>query len=105
LINNAGVNIASQQTSTSLGPDDLAAQITVNVLGPAKMVEFLLGADLLSENVRILNMTSGLGSMQRSSEMKPRKCAGYSISKAALNMLSVHQGGDLRLKLPGAVVS
>ncbi len=36
--------------------------------------------------------------------MKPRMCAGYSISKAALNMLTVHQSEDLKERLPGAVV-
>jgi NAD(P)-dependent dehydrogenase (short-subunit alcohol dehydrogenase family) len=76
----------------------------INVLGPAKMVELLLDAGLLSADVRILNMSSGLGSMQRSTGIKPRKCAGYSISKAGLNMLTVHQSEDLKPHLPGAVV-
>ncbi|KAK5660594.1 hypothetical protein OQA88_13156 [Cercophora sp. LCS_1] len=104
LINSAAINPASGQSSLTLGPDDLAAQISVNVLGPAKVVEFLLGLDLLSENVRILNMTSGLGSITRAFEFSPRKAAGYSISKAALNMLSAHQAEDLKPKLPGVVV-
>ncbi|KAL2266842.1 hypothetical protein VTJ83DRAFT_4119 [Remersonia thermophila] len=104
LINNAGVNITSHQSSLSLGPDELHTQISINVIGPAKVVEFLLDAGLLSKDVRVLNLTSGLGSMQRSSEIKPRKCAGYSISKAGLNMLTVHQSEDLKAQLPGAVV-
>jgi len=104
LINNAAINPASWQSSLTLNPDDLAAQISVNVLGPAKIVEFLLEADLLSENVRIMNMTSGLGSLTRSFEFSPRKAAGYSISKVALNMLSIHQSDDLKKFLPGVVV-
>ncbi|GAB1316785.1 hypothetical protein MFIFM68171_06995 [Madurella fahalii] len=104
LLNNAGVNLASWQSSLTLGPDELQAQMAVNVIGPAKMVEFLLDANLLSCDVRILNMNSGLGSMQRSAEIKPRKCAGYSMSKAAQNMLTVHQSEDLKPQLPGAVV-
>lgn len=104
LLNSAGVNIASWQSSLSLGPDELHAQMAVNVLGPAKTVELLLDAGVLSPDVRILNMSSGLGSMQRSSGTKPRKCAGYSISKAGLNMLTVHQSEDLKQHLPGAVV-
>jgi len=104
LLNNAAINPASWQSSLTLGPDDLASQIATNVLGPAKTVEFLLGLDLLSPDVRILNMTSGLASLKVSSEIVPRKCAGYSISKAALNMLSVHQAEDLKAKLPGVVV-
>ncbi|KAK0645381.1 hypothetical protein B0T16DRAFT_411097 [Cercophora newfieldiana] len=104
LINNAAINPASWQSSLTLNPDDMHAQIATNVLGPAKTVEFLLGFDLLSENVRILNMTSGLGSMKVSGDIAPRKSAGYSISKAALNMLAVHQAEDLKAKLPGVVV-
>ncbi|KAK4119405.1 NAD(P)-binding protein [Parathielavia appendiculata] len=104
LLNSAGVNVASSQSSLSLGPDELQQNIAVNVIGPAKMVELLLDAGLLSKDVRILNMTSGLGSLQRSSEIKPRKCAPYSISKAGLNMLTVHQSEDLKPHLPGSVV-
>ncbi|KAL2258175.1 hypothetical protein VTK26DRAFT_8622 [Humicola hyalothermophila] len=104
LLNNAGVNLGSAQTSLSLGPDELQAQMAVNVLGPAKTVELLIDAGLLSDNVRILNMSSGLGSLQRSSGIVPRKCIGYSMSKAALNMLTVHQSEDLKQHLPGAVV-
>lgn len=104
LLNSAGINPAPSQSSLTLGPDEVQAQIAVNVIGPAKTVELLLDAGLLSDNARILNMSSGLGSLQRSSEMKPRISAGYSISKAALNMLTVHQSEDLKQHLAGAVV-
>ncbi|KAK4096044.1 NAD(P)-binding protein [Parathielavia hyrcaniae] len=104
LLNSAGVNLASSQSSLSLGPDDLQQNMAVNVIGPAKTVELLLDAALLAPDIRILNMTSGLGSLQLSSGMRPRKCAPYSISKAALNMLTVHQSEDLRPHLPGSVV-
>ncbi|KAL2196689.1 hypothetical protein P885DRAFT_36901 [Corynascus similis CBS 632.67] len=104
LLNNAGVNIASQQSSLNLGADELQAQMAVNVVGPAKMVELLLDAGLLSEEVRVLNMTSGLASLQLTAQGEGRKCAGYSISKAALNMLTVHQAHDIRKHLSGAVV-
>ncbi|KAK3324818.1 hypothetical protein B0T19DRAFT_429490 [Cercophora scortea] len=102
LINNAGVNIASSQNSLNLGPDELIAQIKTNVLGPAKTVEFLLMAGVLGENAHILNMSSGLGSIQNS--LAAPRCTGYSISKAALDMLTVHQSNDLKEKLPGVVV-
>ncbi|KAK4158219.1 C-factor [Chaetomidium leptoderma] len=104
LLNSAGVNLASSQSSLNLSPDELQTQMAINVIGPAKIVELLLDASLLSNDVRILNMSSGLGSMQRASEIKPRKCAGYSISKAGLNMLTVHQSEDLKAQLPGVVV-
>ncbi|KAH6632849.1 hypothetical protein F5144DRAFT_264780 [Chaetomium tenue] len=103
LLNVAGVNLASSQSSLNLGPDELHAQLSINVIGPAKTVELFLDAGLLSPDVRVLNMTSGLASLQLSTQ-SARKCAGYSISKAALNMLTVHQSADLRAQLPGAVV-
>ncbi|KAK4184243.1 C-factor [Podospora australis] len=105
LINSAGVNIASTHDSLSLIPENVLKQVTINVLGPAQLTAGLLKKGLLSDDVKVLNFTSGLGSMARSAEQNPRKCAGYSISKAGLNMLSVHQAGDLRKELPRSVVA
>ena len=76
----------------------------VNVIGPAKTTQFLLEAGLLSPSARIMNMTSGLGSMVVSLSIEPRKCATYSISKAALNALTVQQSGEVREKLGKAVI-
>lgn len=105
LVNNAGINANPQQTSLSIVPEDLQKHMQVNVMGPAKTVQFLYEASLLSNNVRIVNMTSGLGSMAKSLMIDPRKCATYSISKAALNSLTVQQSGNLRdAGLKGAVV-
>ncbi|KAG9720730.1 NAD(P)-binding protein, partial [Aureobasidium melanogenum] len=104
LLNNSGINAVPEQSSLSITESDMNEHIKINVLGPAKTTEAMYKADLLSSDVRILNMTSGLGSMKVSIGIKPRKCTTYSISKAALNMLTVHQGEELREKLPGAVV-
>lgn len=106
LLNVAGINYQSQQSSLDLTSQALALQMQVNVIGPAKTTESLLAAKALSPNVRILNMTSGLASMTKSLGIKPRKCMGYSISKAGLNMLTVHQSDDLKTKggLSGVVV-
>jgi NAD(P)-dependent dehydrogenase (short-subunit alcohol dehydrogenase family) len=104
LLNNAGVNSVSHQTALTIGEEDLHREIQINVLGPATIVSKLVDAGLLAESARIMNMTSGLGSMERSLGISPRKCATYSISKGALNMLTVHQSGDLREKLKEVVV-
>ncbi|KAG9966455.1 NAD(P)-binding protein, partial [Aureobasidium melanogenum] len=104
LLNNSGINAVPEQSSLSITGSDMNEHIKINVLGPAKITEGMYKANLLSSDVRVLNMTSGLGSMQVSKGIKPRKCTTYSISKAALNMLTVHQGEELREKLPGAVV-
>ncbi|KAK4222028.1 C-factor [Podospora fimiseda] len=104
LLNSAGVNIASTHNSLNLVSENVHAQIAINVLGPAQLTASLLKAGLLSNDVRVLNMTSGLGSAQLSIDNKSNQCAGYSISKAGLNMLSIHQAHDLRAHLPGVVV-
>ncbi|MCJ1412567.1 hypothetical protein MMC19_006664 [Ptychographa xylographoides] len=93
LLSNAGINSVPNESSLTITPEGLAEQITVNVLGPAKTAEYLK-AHLQSGSV-VMNMTSGLGSVERSKGMTPRKCCTYSISKAALNMLTVHQAEDL----------
>ena len=90
LINNAGVNSVPHQSCLSIGPEDLHREIDINVIGPAKINSALLERDLFAQDARIINMTSGLGSMQKSLSIEPRKCATYSISKAGLNMLTVH---------------
>lgn len=104
LLNVAGVNFAPELGSLSIKQDALDTNMRINVVGPAKVTEFLLAKELLSGRVRILNMTSGLGSMTKSSEIKPRKCLAYSISKAGVNMLTVHQAEDLKESLGGGVV-
>lgn len=104
LLNNAGVNSVPQQNSLTMIEKDLHNEIQINVLGPATMVSSLVSASLLSDNARIMNMTSGLGSMERSLSIVPRKCATYSVSKAGLNMVTVHQSNDLRETLEGVVV-
>ncbi|KAL1902420.1 hypothetical protein Sste5346_001400 [Sporothrix stenoceras] len=107
LIVNAGINgTPADQDSLSLNPVLLTEQMAVNVVGPAKVVEFLVDRKALSPAARILNMSSGFGSLSQSASMEPRMSIGYSLSKAALNMLTVHQGYDVRArgKLPQAVV-
>jgi NAD(P)-dependent dehydrogenase (short-subunit alcohol dehydrogenase family) len=104
LLNNAGINSVPEQTSLSINPADLDENIRVNVIGPAKTTQFLLEADMLSSSVRIMNMSSGLGSMVVSLSIEPRRCATYSISKAALNALTVQQSGEVRGKLDKAVI-
>ncbi len=88
LINNAGINAVPNQTSLTLGEKDLQEHISVNVIGPAKTVEAVLSH--LQKGSTVVNMTSGLGSCGKGIV----KCTAYSISKAAVNMLTVHQAGD-----------
>lgn len=104
LVNNAGANSVPHETSLSISPEGFDHDLRTNILGPAKTTQFLVEAGALSRDVRILNMSSGLGSLTQSLGIEPRKCATYSISKSGVNALTVQQSGDVRTKLGGAVV-
>ncbi|KAK0712331.1 hypothetical protein B0T21DRAFT_376419 [Apiosordaria backusii] len=104
LIHNAALNLRPGMNSLNLEPDLVHQMITANVLGPALLTSPLLTSKLLSSDVRIFHISSGLGSMVVSLDHKPRQSAGYSISKAGLNMLAVHQAEDIKAHLPGAAV-
>ncbi|KIY03214.1 uncharacterized protein Z520_01681 [Fonsecaea multimorphosa CBS 102226] len=90
LLNNAGINATPEQSSLDMTADSLRQHIDINVMGPAETVKVLL--PYLGEGSVVMNMTSGLGSCGK----KLPKCTTYSISKAALNMLTVHQSEQLK---------
>ena len=105
IIANAGANTVPHQTVLDLDRDDLHREMDTNVLGPAMLTATLLERGLLADNVRIVNMTSGLASMTYSLTKTAPECATYSISKAGLNMVTVHQSSVLREKVgKGCVV-
>ncbi|KAK2605690.1 hypothetical protein N8I77_008512 [Diaporthe amygdali] len=105
LLHVAGVNAHPEQTCLSMSVDALHTNLQANVVGLATTTQFLLNSGTLGPDVRILNMTSGLGSLTKSQGITPRKCLPYSISKAGVNMLTVHQASDLKeAGLPGVVV-
>ena len=70
----------------------LNEHMAVNVLGPT-ILATALDPHLGGGSV-VMNMTSGLGSLQKTLEMKPRKCPVYSMSKAALDMVSLQMASE-----------
>ncbi|KAF1843368.1 NAD(P)-binding protein [Cucurbitaria berberidis CBS 394.84] len=92
LFNIAGINATSADTSLSLDAESLQRHMQINVLGPAKIVQSLRG--YLARGAVVMNMTSGLGSLTVATDVT--KCCTYSMSKAALNMLTLHQAKDLK---------
>ena len=92
LFNVAGINATSSDTSLTFDPKSMAEHMQTNELGPAKIVQSL--RKYLARGATVLNMSSGLGSLAVASEIT--KCCTYSMSKAALNMLTVHQSKDLK---------
>lgn len=92
LFNVAGINGSSSDTSLSIDPASLQRHMDVNVLGPAKIVETL--RRYLARGAVVMNLSTGLASMTVARDVS--KCCTYSISKAAQNMLSLHQAKDLK---------
>ncbi|CAI9636337.1 short chain dehydrogenase reductase sdr [Alternaria burnsii] len=92
LFNIAGINATSTDTSLTLDSKSLNEHMQTNVLGPAKIVESL--RKYLARGATVLNMSSGLGSLTVATDVT--KCCTYSMSKAALNMLALHQAKDLK---------
>ncbi|KAF2002293.1 NAD(P)-binding protein [Amniculicola lignicola CBS 123094] len=92
LFNIAGINATSSDTSLGIDPMSLEKHMNTNVLGPAKIVETL--RQYLARGAVVMNLSSGLASMTVAKNMP--KCCTYSISKAAQNMLSLHQARDLK---------
>ncbi|KAF8133392.1 hypothetical protein EV363DRAFT_1162399 [Boletus edulis] len=99
LLNGAGLDYVLNNAAIHRGTDlafnfkpiDLAESIVTNVTGPALISRYLLPAIEKSNRKVIMNMTSGLASI--ASDHGP-KGASYSISKAAVNMLTYKQARE-----------
>ncbi len=100
LINNAAILHSRPETALTLTPDAFLSHMTTNVLGPALLLQALL--PLLAPAARVVNITSGIASLALVGDGTiDAVLAPYSISKTALNMLTVHQA---RLVGGGVVV-
>ena len=94
LINNAGVSVGGPPPGvTEEAIDDVRAMFEVNTLGPLRVTQALLPLLRKSAAPRVVMMSSGLGSISDTADMASLiwnvDAAGYSASKAALNMLTV----------------
>ena len=94
LVNNAGISVGrppAQVTEEAI--DDVRAMLEVNTLGPLRVTQAMLPLLRKSAAPRIVMMSSGLGSISDTADMASLiwnvGAAGYSASKAALNMLTV----------------
>ncbi|KAJ4295000.1 hypothetical protein N0V90_007008 [Kalmusia sp. IMI 367209] len=95
LLNNAAVVAHPNVKATSMTTEALTENITTNVLGPAKIIEAAL--PFLAPEAIIVNITSGIASLNLVSDGTiSAHVTAYSISKAALNMLTVHQAKELK---------
>ncbi|MFD6356591.1 SDR family NAD(P)-dependent oxidoreductase [Nocardia tengchongensis] len=101
LVNNAGISGARQgQQPGSADLDTLRAVFATNVFGAIAVTEAMLPLLRRSPCARIVNVTSGLGSMTRMTDPRdyftgPPANLGYSPSKSALNHITVQYAKHL----------
>lgn len=97
IINNAAIQNSAGETGLSAKTENLIRHVNSNVGGPLRVAQSLL--PYLKQNGTIANISSGMGSLGLLSEERITPgIASYSISKAALNMLTVHQAYELKGK-------
>jgi len=99
LINNAGIYKDTGPPS-STSPEMMRETYETNVFAPIAVIREFLPLLRASETGRIVNMSSGLGSLSRQSDPNrgnaSTKPLAYDSSKTALNAVTVHFAYELR---------
>jgi NAD(P)-dependent dehydrogenase (short-subunit alcohol dehydrogenase family) len=99
LINNAGVGGGLATQPSNEGIADIQALFDVNFFGTIRATQAFLPLVRKSESGRIVMISSGLGSIALTADMKAPTwnlaATGYSASKTALNMFTVKLAKEL----------
>lgn len=95
LANNAGINVDNNKNTLDVEMETVRRTMETNFYGPFKVSQALLPLLLKSDDGRIINVSSGLGALSSSIE-EHHPFPAYSISKTALNALTVNMAADLR---------
>jgi NAD(P)-dependent dehydrogenase (short-subunit alcohol dehydrogenase family) len=100
LINNAGINDPSDGPPSTADLGAVRRVIETNFLGAVAVTQAMLPLLRKSAAGRIVNVSSGLGSLNWNAdpdwEFAGVKLIGYCASKAALNMLTIQLAYELR---------
>ena len=100
LVNNAGIADRADGPPSTATIDAVERTFKTNLLGALSVTQAMLPLVRNAPAGRIVNVSSGLGSLTFHSdpewEYAPVKFIGYSASKAALNMLTVQLAYELR---------
>ena len=106
LINNAAICIDDSFNVENIDLHKLNQTLEINVIGPWRSYQYFKPLLAKSINARIVNVSSGMASMQEFQGGLP----AYSVSKAALNMLTLkmysetnHLGFKVNAVCPGWV--
>ena len=101
LVNNAGVTGGMPQEPTRVTPEVLRTVVETNVIGVVRVTNALLPLLRRSPAPRIVNMSSGVGSLARQSATTDELSTGpisaaYSPSKTFLNAVTVQYAKELQ---------
>ncbi len=100
LVNNAGVNLRGDGLPGAADVGAVEKIFDTNFFGALRVAQTMLPLMHKSAAGRIVNVSSGLGSLTQNSDPTwsgyDVKLIGYCASKAALNMLTVHLAYELR---------
>jgi NAD(P)-dependent dehydrogenase (short-subunit alcohol dehydrogenase family) len=100
LVNNAGINAPGDGLSSAVDLDVVRYVMDTNFFGTLAVTQAVLPLLRKSTAARIVNVSSGLGSLTWNAdpnwEYAPVKLLGYNASKAAMNMFTVHLAYELR---------
>jgi len=100
LVNNAGIADREDGPASSVGIEILRRTFETNFFGTVALTQPLLPLLRAAERARIVNVSSGLGSIAINNDPNTPfyhvKILGYNASKVALNMFTVDLAYDLR---------
>ncbi|VFU08465.1 SDR family NAD(P)-dependent oxidoreductase [Methylocella tundrae] len=100
LVNNAGITDPRDGAPSSADLDAVRRIFDTNFFGTLAVTQAMLPLLKKSAPARIVNLSSGLGSLSLHGdpdwEYAPYKLIGYAASKAAVNMLTVQLAAELR---------
>jgi NAD(P)-dependent dehydrogenase (short-subunit alcohol dehydrogenase family) len=98
LVNNAGITGSADQTPTTVDLDTVRRAVDVNVYGVIRMTNAFLPLLRNAASPRIVNMSSGVGSLTRQSANDGTTgpiSVAYSPSKSFLNAVTVQYAKEL----------
>ena len=100
LVNNAAIAIKGDGPPSATSLEAIERDYRVNFIGTVAVTQAMLPLLRKAPSARIVNVSSGLGSLTRTGdsafEHVAYKYLGYAASKAALNMLTVQLAWELR---------
>ncbi|QZT35645.1 SDR family NAD(P)-dependent oxidoreductase [Halosquirtibacter xylanolyticus] len=92
LINNAGINYDTWQNAINADIDQVRDTLDTNLFGTWKLTQVAIPLMIQNNYGRIVNVSSDSASILRMGAGAP----GYSISKAALNILTIKMSRNLQ---------